>query len=69
MKASTERSIIRWLHIVLSIPIIGYIYGPVSSIPMAVTAVRWVLFPIVILSGFWMWKGYWVKKLFQRKRT
>jgi thiosulfate reductase cytochrome b subunit len=62
MKASTERQILRWVHIVLSIPIIGYIYGPVASIPTAVITVRWVLFPIVVLSGFWMWKGYWIKK-------
>lgn len=67
MKASTERMILRWVHIVLSIPIVGYIYGPVSQIPEAVVAVRWVMFPIVILSGLWMWKGHWVKKLFQKK--
>ncbi|HTF19070.1 MAG TPA: hypothetical protein VK658_13405 [Chryseolinea sp.] len=65
MKASTERTIIRWIHITLSIPIIGYIYGPVSQIPEAVVMVRWVLFPMVVLSGLWMWKGYWVKKLFR----
>ena len=69
MKASTERIILRWVHIVLSIPIIGYIYGPVSQIPEAVIAVRWVMFPIVILSGLWMWKGQWVKKLFQKKES
>lgn len=67
MKASTERMILRWVHIVLSIPIVGYIYGPVSQISEAVVAVRWVIFPIVILSGLWMWKGHWVKKLFQKK--
>ncbi len=65
MKASTERSIIRWLHILLSIPIIGYIYGPVSEIPEAAIAVRWVFFPIVIISGLWMWKGHWLKKQFK----
>ncbi len=67
MKASTERNILRWMHIILSIPIVGYIYGPVAAIPPAVTMVRWVLFPIVILSGLWMWKGYWIKNFFKRK--
>ncbi|MBO9154414.1 hypothetical protein ACFOTA_19525 [Chitinophaga sp. GCM10012297] len=62
MKASTERKIIRWLHILLSIPIIGYIYGPVSSIPAAADAVRFVFMPIVALSGFWMWKRHWFVK-------
>jgi hypothetical protein len=40
MNAATERKIIRWLHIVISIPVIGYIYGPVSKIPEAVIVVR-----------------------------
>jgi len=65
MKAATERKIIRWFHMLASIPIMGYIYGPVSTIPQAATMVRWVIFPLVILSGFWMWKGYVVKKWFR----
>ena len=57
MKASTERLIIRWIHILLSIPVIGYIYGPVARLHYAASAVRWVFFPIIVLSGFWLWKG------------
>jgi thiosulfate reductase cytochrome b subunit len=64
VKAATERKIIRWFHIITSIPIIGYIYGPVATIPEAVTAVRYVLFPLVILTGLWMWKGPLVKRWF-----
>lgn len=69
MKASTERNILRWSHILLSIPIVGYIYGPVASIPEAAFAVRWILLPIIIASGFWMWKGSWIKKQFKVKRV
>lgn len=67
IRASTERKIIRWVHIILSIPIIGYIYGPVAGIPQAVTAIRFVLFPLVVLSGLWMWKGAAVKRLFVKR--
>jgi hypothetical protein len=35
MNAAIERKLIRWLHLILSIPIIGYIYGPVAEIPQA----------------------------------
>jgi len=66
MKASTERMIIRWLHILLSIPVIGYIYGPVAQLHYAALAVRWVFFPIIVISGFWLWKGHWVKKWFRQ---
>jgi len=66
MKAATERIVIRWIHLLLSIPVIGFIYGPVSTIPNAAFAVRWVFFPIIIISGLWLWKGAWVKRMFKR---
>lgn len=66
MKASTERKIIRWLHILISIPIVGYVYGPVSQIPEAVFAVRYLFFPILVLSGLWLWKGYVLKNLIRK---
>jgi thiosulfate reductase cytochrome b subunit len=69
MKASTQRKIWRWVHIILSIPILGYIYGPVSTIPPAAFAVKWVFMPIIIISGLWMWKGQVVKKWFRKSKT
>ena len=62
MKASTERKIIRWMHIVFSIPILGFLYGPIATIPVASMMVRWILFPLVVLSGLWLWKGAVVKR-------
>jgi hypothetical protein len=67
MKASTERKLIRWFHILASIPLIGYVYGPVSKIPEAVTALRWVIFPLIVISGLWLWKGAFLKKWFGKK--
>jgi len=67
MKASTERMIFRWLHILISIPVIGYIYGPVSSIPEAAMAVRFIFFPVLVLSGLWLWKGYLLKNFIRKK--
>jgi energy-converting hydrogenase Eha subunit F len=66
MSPIVERKIIRWIHIMLSIPILGYIYGRIER-PEAVFMVRAVILPVVILSGLWMWKGYLVKKLFRTK--
>ncbi|HKD07896.1 MAG TPA: hypothetical protein VKB79_18500 [Bryobacteraceae bacterium] len=64
MNQATKRSIFRWLHIVFSIPIIGYIYSPFHEIPNYAPAVRFVFFPILALSGLWMWKGHVVRRLF-----
>ncbi|MCC6287818.1 MAG: hypothetical protein IT249_08030 [Chitinophagaceae bacterium] len=66
MKASQQRKLLRWMHILLSIPIIGFIYGPVSQIPVAVIFVRWAFVPAVTLSGFWMWKGQVLKKWWKK---
>jgi hypothetical protein len=35
MNAPRERTLMRALHLLLSIPILGYLYGPVASIPPA----------------------------------
>lgn len=67
MKASTQRKIFRWAHLLFSIPILGYIYGPVSTIPGAKIAVRIFFFPFVVISGLWLWKGHQVKNYIKRK--
>ncbi len=58
MKAITKRSILRWIHIVLGIPIIGYVYSPFEELPNYAPVVRFVSIPVLVLTGFWMWKGH-----------
>ena len=65
MKASAERKLIRWIHIVFSVPIVGYIYGPVATIPVSSMIVKWIIFPLLVLSGLWLWKGQVIKKRFK----
>jgi hypothetical protein len=62
MNAKTERRILRWAHMVLSVPILGFIYGPVAEIPRAAFATRYVFVPALIVSGLWMWKGHAVRR-------
>ena len=57
MKNATKRSILRWIHIIISIPILGYIYSPFEEIPQYAPAVRIVFVPVMVLSGFWMYSG------------
>jgi hypothetical protein len=67
VRANTQRQILRWIHILLSIPILGYIYGPVANIPVAASLVRFVFLPVVVVSGFWMWKGHVVLRFFRSR--
>ena len=67
MNEATKRSIVRWIHIVISIPIIGYIYSPFDQIPNYAPLVRFVFLPLMVLSGFWMWKGHVVRRFFAKR--
>jgi len=63
MQQATKRSIYRWIHIVFSIPILGYIYSPFEKLPQYAGWVRFVVVPVMLLSGLWMWKGHLVRRL------
>ena len=66
---ATKRSILRWIHIIFGIPILGYIYSPFEEIPKYAPAVRFVsFFPVIILSGFGMWKGHVLRRLIAKDR-
>lgn len=54
-----KRSILRWTHLVLTIPILGYIYGDPSQVQAYAGAVRFIFVPVIVLSGFWMYAGVW----------
>jgi hypothetical protein len=67
ISSATQRSIFRWIHIVLAIPILGYIYSPFDQIPNYAPLVRFVFAPVIVLTGLWMWKGHLVRRLFSKK--
>ena len=63
----TQRMIFRWIHLVFSIPILGYIYSPFDKISSYAPATRFVFVPVMVLSGLWMWKGHVVRRLFSKR--
>src|SRR6266436_2652804 len=54
---ATKRSILRWIHLIFTIPIIGYVYSPFAELPNYAPVVRFVSIPGLIFSGFWMYAG------------
>ena len=54
---ANKRSILRWIHIIVTIPIFGYVYGPASEVQQYAPAVRFVFVPVMVLSGLWMYSG------------
>jgi hypothetical protein len=67
MNQGIKRSILRWIHIVFSFPILGYIYSPFEEIPNYAPVVRFVAVPVMVLSGFWMWKGHVLRRLIAKR--
>ena len=67
MKQSTKRSILRWIHLVLAIPITGYVYSPFENIPQYAGPTRYVFFPVLVLTGLWMWKGQAIGRLLLKR--
>ena len=69
MKQATKRSILRWIHIVFGVPIIGYVYSPFDKIPEYAGPTRFVFLPVLMLTGLWMWQGQNVRRLFSGRPT
>jgi hypothetical protein len=57
MNNATKRSILRCIHLIFTIPILGYIYGEASEVQQYAGAARFVFVPVLILSGYWMYSG------------
>ena len=64
MKESTKRSILRWTHIVFGLALFGYIYGPPEQTQQYLPFFRYFYFPVVVISGLWMWKGHAIGRFF-----
>ena len=69
MTTATKRSILRWVHLVLGIPILGYVYSPFDKLPEYAGPTRFVFFPLLVLTGLWMWQGQNVRRLVSKKSS
>src|SRR5260370_41819427 len=67
MKEGTKRSIFRRIHIIVGIPIIGYIYDSPTDTPNYAWSIRCVLLPVLLISGLWTWKGHVVRRLISKR--
>ena len=64
MKNVSLRAVLRGIHLVFGIPIVGYAYSPFERLPEYAPVVRYVAFPAIFVSGLWMWKGAALRRLF-----
>jgi thiosulfate reductase cytochrome b subunit len=69
MTQGTLRTIVRTIHLVVAIPIYGYIFSPFEKLPDYAPKTRYIFFPLMVLTGLWMWKGHVVLRLFSKRPT
>lgn len=67
ISAATQRMIFRWIHLVLAIPIIGYVYSPFEQLPDYAPVVRFISIPVLVITGLWMWKGHLLRRLLSKR--
>ena len=67
MNQAITRSIFRWIHIIFSIPILGYIYSPFEKLPAYAPPTRHIFVPTMVISGLWMWKGHVLRRLISKR--
>lgn len=67
MTAATKRSILRWVHIIFALPLIGFVYGPPAEVEQYRPNFQFVFLPVVVITGLWMWKGDAIRRLISKK--
>jgi hypothetical protein len=67
MNTATQRSIFRCIHLIFSIPILGYIYSPFERLPDYAPATRFVFIPVMVLTVLWMWKGHVLRRFISKR--
>jgi hypothetical protein len=57
MKPSTKRIVLRIVHLIAVIPVLGYIYQPVTEAAEYQRFTQFTFIPVAILTGYWMYMG------------
>ena len=68
MKDTTKRSILRSIHILFALPLLGYIYGPPAETLQYLPYFRFIYVPVVVFTGLWMWKGRAIRGLLSKNK-
>jgi len=65
MTAAKLRVMLRWMHILLGLVIMCYIYSPLSGKVGFQLAMKFFIIPFIAFSGLWIWKFQAFNKFFK----
>lgn len=58
MHYQSTRKFARILHLAIAAFQFVYIYTPLHTWEHGLSLVQWVTFPLLVISGLWLWKGH-----------
>ncbi|MCA6381687.1 MAG: hypothetical protein IM606_12370 [Cytophagales bacterium] len=61
MKTPSKRNAARIMHIITGSTIATYIYSPLAENGLFQNVIRFIVIPLTIISGLWLWKGHYFK--------
>ncbi len=67
MVSNNIRILLRWMHIVLGFVILCYIYSPFSKYFLFQLFIKFIVVPVIVLTGVWLWKFKEFNKFFRIK--
>ena len=62
LKAKKVRIAIRWMHIVLGLVVMCYIYSPFHENESFQIVMKFVIIPVITITGIWIWQFRAVNK-------
>ena len=62
--SSKMRVVLRWVHILLGLVIMCYIYSPFHELRVFQYVVKFIVIPVITFSGLWIWKFKVFNKFF-----
>ncbi len=69
MNDATRRTTLRRAHILMGIGLGIFLYSPLSTMPEARAVVLYGLFPLIGMTGFFLWQRGRLKQFFARRRN
>ena len=64
MNEAKVRVILRWVHVVLGLAIMCYVYSPFHRFIFFQIIVKFVIIPVITFTGLWVWKFKQFNKFF-----
>jgi hypothetical protein len=67
MTANRVRVTLRWVHLILGLVVLCYVYSPFSKYLLFQLFIKFIVVPVIVLTGVWLWKFKEFNKFFRIK--